>query len=75
MLTGSVGEAWAFDRAKIAVRAGMDREPETRVVIVRLPGSAAMTATSKYFDVIGDGVTLPESQINALLDAAARGSE
>ena len=75
VLAGTVGEAWAFDRAKIAVRAGMDREPETRVVIVRLPGSAEIKATSKHIDVIGDGQTLPESKINALLDETARSSE
>ena len=75
VLVGGVGESWAFDRARIALLAGMDRDPQTRVVIVRLPGSAEIKATSKRIDVIGDGIALPESAINALLDEAARSSQ
>ncbi len=72
VLCGAVGGAWALDRAKTAFKAGLDRTPETRVVIVRLPGSAPLAATPRFIDVIGDGATLPETEIVAVLDEASR---
>jgi len=74
VLCGAVGAAWAVDRAKTAFKAGLDRTPETRVVIVRLPGSAPLAAT-RSIGVIGDGATLPESEIVALLEEVSRENE
>lgn len=72
VLSGAVGGAWAIDRAKTAFKAGLDRTPETRVVIVRLPGSPPLTSTPRFIDVIGDGTTIPESEIVALLEDVSR---
>lgn len=72
VLSGVVGGAWALDRAKTAFKAGLDRTPETRVVIVRLPGSAPLAATPRFIDVVGDGTTFPETEIVALLEEVSR---
>lgn len=72
VLAGAVGGAWTLDRAKTAFKAGLDRTPEARVVIVRLPGSLPFATPPRFIDVIGDGVTLPEVEIIALLDEVSR---
>ncbi len=72
VIAGEVADAWVVQRVRAAMKAGIDREPPADVAVVRLPGRAAMPALPYNRTIVGDGVSVNESQLDALLADAAQ---
>jgi len=72
VIAGEVADAWVVQRVRAAIKAGIDREVPADVAVIRLPGRAAMPPLPYNRTVVGDGVLLDESQLDALLADAAK---
>lgn len=71
VVAGAVDDGWVTQRVKAALKAGLDREPPTEVAVLRLRGRASLPRMPQNLTVIGDGTTLEESRLDALLAAIA----
>jgi hypothetical protein len=59
-------------RVRAAMKAGIEREPPADVAVVRLPGRAALPPLPYGRTIVGDGVSINESELDALLAEAAQ---
>lgn len=73
VVAGDVADTWVVQRVRAAMKAGIDREPPTDVAVVRLPGRAPLPAIPYNRTIVGDGTSVDEEALSALLADAAHG--
>lgn len=71
VLAGQVDGTWVLQRLREGMKAAVDRDPPTRLIVLRLPGSGTLPRVPYYAAVYGDESGYSPKVLDLVLDGLA----